>query len=173
MSDDSLPRDSILGILKSAINIEKFGIRYYTALSMAVDSQDAKELMKYLVDAEEKHQRFLENEFNKQKEIGDASLRPLPLDNLDEDGRLAIFSEPLDDVDPTQVGVEEALNYGINVEEKSIKFYNSALDIINDIELKKTLQDLIKFEHEHLDLLRQNLDEFRASGNWRGYIATQ
>ena len=140
---------------------------------MAVDNLDAKELLKYLINAEEKHQYFLENEFNKQKDIGDAALRALPLDNLDEDGRLAIFSEPLDEVDPAQVGVEEALNYGINVEEKSIKFYNSALDIINDIELKKTIQDLVKFEHEHLDLLRQNLDEFRSSGNWRGYIATQ
>jgi rubrerythrin len=173
MIDDSLPQDSILGILKSAINIEKFGIRYYTALSLAVDSQDAKELMKYLINAEESHQRFLENVFNKQKDIGDDAKRPLPLDNLDEDGRLAIFSEPLDEVDPAEVGVEEALNYGINVEEKSIKFYNSALKIINDIELKNTLQDLVKFEHEHLDLLKENLDEYRKSGTWRGYIATQ
>jgi len=58
MLDEDIPRDSILGILRSAINIEKFGIKYYNALSTAIDSQDAKELLKFLVDAEKKHQRY-------------------------------------------------------------------------------------------------------------------
>lgn len=167
------PKDSILGILRSAINIEQFGIRYYNALSSAVDNQDAKDLMKYLVDAEESHKRILENLFNSEKELGDAAARPLPLDNLDKDGQLAIFSEPLDDVDPTEVGVEEALQYGINVEAKSINFYKSVMKIIDDVELTDTLQNLVDFEGEHLALLKKNLSEYRSSGNWCGYIAIQ
>lgn len=173
MNDDSEPRDSILGILRSAINIEKFGIRYYSALSSAVESEDGKNLLKFLIDAEEKHQRFLEDLFNKQKEIGDSATRPLPLDNLDEDGRLSIFSEPLDDVDPAEVGVEEALLYGINVEKRSIHFYKTAAKIIDDIDLKKILLDLVDFENEHLDLFKKNLKEYRATGDWCEYVIVE
>jgi len=173
MLDEDIPRDSILGILRSAINIEKFGIKYYNALSTAIDSQDAKELLKFLVDAEKKHQRYLEDEYNKHLEIGDPATRPLPLDNLDDEGRLEIFSEPLDDVDPSEVGIEDAIKYGIHVEEKSIDFYQSALKIIDDIELKEILQKLITFENHHLDMLTENLDEYKSSGNWRGYVATE
>ena len=61
MSGEDIPRDSLLGILRSAISIEKFGIRYYNALSTAVNSQDAKDLLKFLMDAETKHQLHLEN----------------------------------------------------------------------------------------------------------------
>jgi rubrerythrin len=172
MDDKAFPKDSILGILRSAIDIEKFGIRYYSALCGAVENSDGKLLLKYLTDAEEKHRRFLEEEFNKQKDIGDTALRPLPLDDLDEEDRLAIFSEQLDEVDPTQVGTEEALKYGINVEKRSIEFYKNALKIINDIELKDMLEKLIHFENEHLAILQKNLKTFQKAGNWYGYIAT-
>ena len=172
MTEEIESKESILGILRAAISIEKFGIRYYSALSSAVENENGKSLLTYLVDAEEKHQRILEDIYNKQKEIGDSATRPLPLDNLDEDGRLAIFAEPLNEVDPNTVDAAEALSYGIHVEERSKIFYENAAKIVDDIELKEMFSDLVKFEDEHLKLLQKNLDEVNRSGNWRGYVAT-
>ena len=167
------PNDSILGIIKSAIDIEKFGIRYYSALGTAVTSETAKSLFTYLINAEEKHQRILEEVFNKQKESSDDALKSLPLDNLSAEGRLAIFSLDFDEVDPSTVDTKEALNYGIMIEEKSKRFYDYASQLVSDLEVKEILQKLVDFEDEHLKILRNNLEEFKRSGNWWGYVTTE
>jgi rubrerythrin len=167
------PKDSILGILKSAIDIEKFGIRYYSALSTAVTSETAKSLFVYLKDAEEKHQRTLEDMFDTQKGLGDEVLKQLPLDNLSEEGRLEIFSVDLDEVDPSSIDTKDALNYGIMIEEKSKRFYNNAAQVVDNIELKETFQKLVDFEDDHLRVLQKNLEEFERTGNWCGYVATE
>ena len=85
MTNDLEPRDSILGLLKAAIEIEKFGIRYYTALSSAVDNEKGKSFLNYLVTAEEKHQKTLEDIYNRQKEAGEEAIKALPLDNLGDE----------------------------------------------------------------------------------------
>ena len=129
MNDDSEPKDSILGILKAAIDIEKFGIRYYSALGSAIDNENGKALLTYLANAEEKHQLMLEDEYHKQKQIGDEAEQPLPLDNLDEEGRLVIFAEPFEDVDPKDITEIEAINIGLRIEERSMRFYDNVAKI--------------------------------------------
>ena len=160
MNDESEPKDSIRGILRSAINIEKFGIRYYTALSSAVEDKTGKEFIDYLVDAEQKHQRSLEQEYDKQKEFGAETLKPLPMDNLDDDGQQVIFSESLEDYEPGDVGIGEAIKFGIHVEERSIKFYSNAAKLVHDPALKEILSELVKFEQEHLELFKKNFSQF-------------
>jgi rubrerythrin len=168
MNNDSEPKDSILGILRAAIDIENFGIRYYNALSSAVSNTCGKSFLNYLATAEEKHKMMLENLYNKQKELGDEVKRPLPLDNLDEEGKLAVFSEPLDEVDPTDIDAIEAVTYGIHVEEKSKIFYENAAKIVDDFDLKETFNRLVEFENEHLKLLQSNLETLQISGDWSG-----
>jgi rubrerythrin len=173
MDEVTEARDSILGILQSAISIEKFGYRYYMALSGATQNDEGKSLLNYLANAEKEHQRKLENIYNTQKEIGIDAAKPLPLDNLDEDGRLAIFSEHLDELDPAEVGPIKALNFGIHIEIKSIVFYKSAAKVVNNVNVKKTFLDLIEFENEHLEWLQKNLKELESSGNWAGRLDTE
>jgi rubrerythrin len=173
MDEVTEARDSILGILQSAISIEKFGYRYYMALSGATQNEEGKSLLDYLASSEKEHQRKLENMFNIQIGIGEEATKPLPLDNLDEDGRLAIFSEHLDELDPTEVGPIKALNFGIHIEIKSIVFYKSASKVVDNIDVKETFLDLIEFENEHLELLQRNLKELESSGNWAGRSDTE
>ena len=78
---------------------------------------NGKSFLEYLSTAEEKHKMILEDFYNKQKEIGDDAKRPLAFDNLDEEGKLAIFSEPLKDVNPADVDSIEALQYGVHTED--------------------------------------------------------
>jgi rubrerythrin len=168
MTDDDIPKESILGILHAAIDIEIFGIRYYTALRSAIDNAQGKSLLDYLISAEEKHQLLLEDVFNKQKDSGDDATRPLPMDNLDDDAKLAIFSENLTEVDPASVDETEAIIYGIHVEKKSKLFYENAAKIVDDFEVKETFNELVNFEDEHLRILQRNLDELQHSGRWYG-----
>ena len=168
MVNKNEPVDSMLGIIRTAINIEKFGIRYYSALSSAVENDLGKRFLEYLINAEEDHQRTLEQKFDDLKQMGDDALRPLPLDNLDEDGDLAIFAEPLADVDPKDVGPVEAVKYGIHAEERSIKFYRNAAKIVSDTALKEIFDDLVRFEVEHLELLKKNLKQIEEDGSWVG-----
>jgi len=168
MNEESIPNESMLGILRSAIEIEKYGIEYYNALSTAVDDQTGKEFIEYLAEAERKHQRTLEEEYDSRKEAGDDAVQPLPMDNLDEDAKQLIFSVPLEDYDPSTVSATDALKFGIHVEEQSMKFYNNAAKIVTDDQLKTVLKDLVEFEKEHLVLLRQNLNELEINGSWLG-----
>ena len=160
MTNDSEPKDSILGILRSAINIEKFGIRYYQSLMTVVEDVTGKEMLEYLINAERKHQSYLEQEYDTQKELGMDSLQPLPLDNLDDEGRLAIFAEQLEEYQPEDVGIEAAIKFGINVEKRSIDFYSTAALLMHDFELKEKLNELVKFEEEHLQMLEKNFSQF-------------
>ena len=166
--NDNESKESLLGLLRAAIDIEKFGIRYYRGLSGAVSDENGKRLLDYLADAEEDHQRTLEQKFDEMKEIGDETLKPLPLEELDKDGDISIFSEPLDEVDPQDISHIDAMKYGIKVEERSIKFYNGLARAAGDPELKRTLTELVKFEIEHLELLKKNLKQMEADGSWAG-----
>jgi rubrerythrin len=169
MVDNAEPKESILGILRSAINIEKFGIRYYQALSSAIQDENGKALMNYLIDAESDHQRKLEQEYDKHKELGDEALKPLPLDNLADEGDISIFSEPLEDYDPSSVSAKDAIIFGMHVEERSIRFYSMAAKVINAPELLDTLNNLIEFEKGHLELLKKNLNRLETEDTWFGY----
>lgn len=160
MTNDFEAKDSILGILRSAINIEKFGIRYYQSLMTVVEDVTGKEMLEYLINAEAKHQSYLEQEYDKQKAFGMDSLKQLPLDNLDDEGRLAIFAEQLEEYKPEDVGIEAAIKFGINVEKRSIAFYSAAALLMHDLELKEKLNELVKFEEEHLTLLEKNFNNF-------------
>jgi rubrerythrin len=168
MNEDDIPNESILGILRSAIEIEKYGVEYYNTLSTAVDDEIGKEFLKYLAVAEREHQRTLENEYDSKNELGEMSIQPLPMDNLDEDGKQLIFSVPLEDYDPSTVSAIDALKFGIHIEEQSMRFYNNAARMINDDELRNILKELVEFEKEHLVLLKQNLELLESEGNWLG-----
>jgi len=169
MVDNEEPKESILGILRSAINIEKFGIRYYQALSSAVEDDNGKALLNFLIDAESDHQRTLEQEYDKHKELGDEALKPLPLDNLEEEGDITIFSESLEDYDPTSVSAKDAIKFGMHVEERSIRFYSMAAKVINAPELLDILNYLIDYEKDHLELLKKNLNRLETEDTWFGY----
>ena len=160
MTDDSEPKDSILGILRSAISIEKFGIRYYQSLMTVIEDVTGKEMLEFLINAEVKHQSYLEQELDKQKAFGMDAIKPLPLDNLDDEGRLAIFAEQLDEYKPKDVDIEAAIKFGINVEKRSINFYSAAALLMHDFELKEKLNELVEFEKEHLELLEKNFSQF-------------
>jgi rubrerythrin len=171
MNDESIPNESILGILRSAIEIEKYGIEYYNALSTAVDDVIGKEFLKYLAEAERIHQRTLEEQYENRENSDADAIQPLPMDNLDEDGKQLIFSIPLEDYDPSTVSATDALKFGIHVEEQSMKFYNYAAKIVNDDELKNILKDLVEFEKEHMKLLKENLKILESNGDWLGKSA--
>jgi rubrerythrin len=168
MNDESIPNESILGILRSAIEIEKYGIEYYNLLTTLIDDVTGKEFLEYLAEAERIHQRTLEDEYDKHKQTGDDAIRPLPMDNLDDDGKQLIFSVPLEEYDPSTVSAADALKFGIHVEEQSMRFYSYASKIVDEVELKSVLKDLIEFEKEHLVLLKQNLEMLESKGNWMG-----
>lgn len=170
MNNEEESRESILGILRSAINIEKFGINYYSVLSGAVDDETGKELLEFLAEAERKHQRTLEQEYATQKQLGDDALKPLPMDNLDEDGKQMIFSLPLEDYDPSEVSAIDALKFGMRVEESSMRFYSNAAKIVDDDALRNVLNGLVEFEREHLQLLKQNLKQLEQDGSWLGNV---
>lgn len=166
MTGDPEPKESVLGILRSAINIEKFGIRYYRAVSNVLEDRGGKELLNYLAEIESDHQRLLEQEYDKQKELGSEAVKSLPLDNLDDQGNEIIFSEPLEYYEPENVTAVDAVKFGINVEQRSIDFYSSAAKIMNDLLLKETFNKLVDFEKEHLELLNKTLESLEKDGSW-------
>ena len=169
MNEGPEPKDSILGILRSAINIEKYGIRYYRAVGSALEDRGGKELLNYLAEIESEHQRILEQEYDKHKESSVEVAKSLPLDNLDERGNEIIFSEPLEYYEPEDISAIEAVKFGINVEQRSIDFYKAAERIMNELVLKEMFNKLVKFENEHLELLNKTLEQLEKDGSWYSF----
>jgi len=56
-----------------------------------------------------------------------------------------------------------ALTYAINIEEKSYNFYKELEQMTEIPELKKLFKDLSKFEQEHLQLFKSELEFVQAN----------
>lgn len=62
-----------------------------------------------------------------------------------------------------------ALEKGIDVEINSKRMYDEALLKVQDPKLRKTLQELAKWEARHREILEENLRLLRLEGAWYGY----
>lgn len=156
-----------MAVLRTALAIEEFGIKFYSDLSECVGDEKGKALMRSLGNDEREHARIIKKEMDRFSVASEApGAQPLReyLEILPE----KVFVKP----EGTCLTLEDeiaALQKGIEVEVNSIKMYQDALAKPIDLKTKATLEELARWEFRHKEILEENMRNLRLEGTWYGY----
>lgn len=144
-------------ILDLAIQIERQGIAFYRACKEALDSSALKETFSYLIEQEHIHLRL----FSGMKE----NLREIRLPESfagEYDRHLAafvqdeVFSMPEEAAEKARSlqSVQEAVDWALAFEQKSIDFYHLIKNYVRASE-SATIERIIEEEKRHIERLNQ------------------
>ena len=158
--------DKVLGTVKQAIEIEKFGHDFYNSMRTFVKEKDGQVFVSYLAKLEVDHIKWLEEEYERQlgklTELVEAPAVELSLLGKDEiffaDERVSTIFKDFDPV--------KATSFAIDIEKRSVEFYNKNMDISEDDRTKNLFKRLADFEKEHIVILTNNLESLEAEGKW-------
>lgn len=154
---DIVSNKELVKHLTAAIKLEQEGVKKYTEFSKKTKNYYGKLMFERLSIEEEKHALILESWKEK-------------LDSLRIEKEFAqvatLTSIKARDIFPVRkkatTGITKdyitALAYAINIEEKSYTFYKELEQMTDIPELKQLFSDLSKFEHEHLNLFKSELE---------------
>ena len=154
-------------VLKSGVEIEKFGIDFYTHLSKCVRDETGAALLRSLAGDEKYHKEMLEKELSRlAKSYNVDGVEPL-------EEYVGVIPDKVFMPPPngclTLSDTISALEKGIQVEINSIKMYDEAAEKVQEKKVRGTLQALGKWEVKHRELLEENLRLLRSEGVWYGY----
>ncbi len=159
--------DLSVALIKTAIEIEKFGIDFYSSFAGCVAEQIGSALLKGLADDERKHKEILEKELTRLADTCDVGcVQPMQeyLNILPD----KVFHAP-PDACLTLADEIKAMELGIDVEQKSIEMYTDGMARVKDEQTRATLATLEKWEETHRALLEENLRLLKLEGTWYGY----
>jgi rubrerythrin len=164
---DGAQRELSVAVLRTALAIEEFGIKFYSDLSECVTDDVGKALMRSLGKDEEEHARIIRKEMARVTE-GHPVAGPEPMKEYLDILPSKVFVKP----EGSCLTLEEevaALQKGVDVEINSIKMYRDALSRAIDPNTKATLEELARWETRHREILEENMRTLRAEGSWYGY----
>lgn len=157
--------DKVLGIVKEAIKIERFGYEFYLSIREFVPDMAGHRFISYLAKLEVDHIKWLEEEYERQltkleefkEEPGlDLSLVAKEDIFLADDKLPEIFNN----FDP-----QRAISYGIEIEKRSVEFYQKSLEF-GDERTRELFRRLADFERDHIVILNNNLKSLQTTGRW-------
>ncbi|UCE37706.1 MAG: ferritin family protein [Thermoplasmata archaeon] len=160
--------EKVLGTVKEAIEIERFGYDFYNSMRDFVKDGNGQKLVSHLARLEVDHIKWLEEEYHRQLEKLD-ELRDEPEEKISILGKEEIFLEQdkLPDIfrefDPIK-----AIDFAIGIENRSVDFYEKNMDISEDDKTKELFKRLADFERDHIIILEENLKSLQEIGQWRG-----
>lgn len=160
-------KEMSVAVLKTALAIEEFGIKFYTELGECVADERGRALMRSLGNDEKEHARIIMKEMDRLS-AGKYEQGAEPLKQYLEILPSKVFMKP----EGSCLTLEDeiaALQKGIEVEVNSIKMYQDALDRAIDPKTKSTFEELARWEFRHRELLEENMRTLKLGGAWYGY----
>ena len=157
--------DKVLGIVKEAIKIERFGYEFYLSIREYIPDMEGHRFISYLAKLEVDHIKWLEEEYERQltkleefKEEPRVEISLIAKEDifLADDKLPEIFSN----FDP-----QKAISYGIEIEKRSVDFYQKSMEYGDD-GTRELFRKLADFERDHIVILNNNLKSLQATGRW-------
>lgn len=143
---------------KIASKIEQDGIAFYKNLASGVKDEGAREKLTHLLGEEKKHLSFFQERLSKVEEKIE--------DGFEEDDLLkymdyGIFQpyEHMNQMKNIIDDVDKALDIGIIVEDRTVKFYQACKEMISVKEAQQEIQNIINEEEKHKQLLLSMLSK--------------
>lgn len=161
--------DNRIEALRQALKMEEDGKAYYEEALHRVESKLAREVFRYLIKAETKHVKKIEQLYASLEERGkwpDVALTRDRGETVDN-----IFAEAMANLDEKVKGTTtdiEALKMAVEMEDQGIKYYQSKADMADDPFEKKFYHLLVREEGEHFISL---LDTIEFLEDPQGYFS--
>jgi rubrerythrin len=156
-----------VAVLKAAIEIEEFGIKFYSDLSGCVDDDRGSALFRSLAADEVEHRRLLQKELDRLGQECDVSCVK-PMKEYLQIIPKKVFTPPPGACLALKDEIS-ALETGIEVEENSRRMYADSLGKVKDEATRSTLESLVGWEIKHKKILEENLRNLKLEGTWYGY----
>jgi len=141
-----------LDVLKSAINLEEEGIRFYRGKADQIENQYASLFFKRMVGEENDHRETLS------KALESLEKKQPPEIDVDSLPDIDVFPKQGRGEETPGEGYVEALNFALEIEEKSMQLYRKARDNTKYPSLKGLYDYLVDFEKKHFDRIKGELD---------------
>jgi rubrerythrin len=140
-----LSKFKIEEVYQLAVNIEQGGFEFYEKLIQASPNTRVANELRFLRDEEAQHKAFFQGELRK-KGKGDIELGPAVAGVLQEE-----FLKPMDDFYRSGkiTKIDEALRFGMAVEQKTIDFYADLRKQSRDAAFLKDLEAIVEEEKKH------------------------
>jgi rubrerythrin len=142
-----------------AIQIEKNGEKFYREALDKISNPSLRELIVWIADQELEHQEwFSERKAALEDKADDLDLEETGntvLQNILGDQSFSLKEADLSSIN----NVEDLLRLAIEFENDSILFYEMIGSLVEDKETSEKLQEIIKEERHHIELLQDFEDE--------------
>jgi rubrerythrin len=157
--------DKTLKVIREAIEIERYGYEFYDTLRSQVNEPTGQVVLAFLAGLEVEHMVWLEKEYMRLLKSID-NLNESHVDDIQMEAREKIFL--VDKLPEMYRGTDmaTALEFAVQVEMRSVKFYTDAMNAVDDHELKETFRRLADFEMDHVKLLKLNIQNLKDKGIW-------
>lgn len=133
-------------ILEKALELEYEGIEIYQTLLEKVKNENVKKVLSQIAEAERSHIRFLEGKLER---TGGGEVRRKSFAYAGKAGALITLDE----------SDEQGLRYAMDVERKSIDFYESAIEKVDKF-FSDFLKEILDQEKAHLESLQELKKEY-------------
>ncbi len=136
-----------------ACKIEKDGIKFYRKVSSGLENAEAREMLEFLIEEERKHLKFFEDCLLSAREGGEDDSED---DDLISAVDFGIFQpyQNMADLEKAVKDTRKALQLGMVVENKSIKFYEACLKNVSSPDTRREIGNIIEEEKRHAELLK-------------------
>ena len=144
-------------LLEDAIQAEHDAMRFYKKTSELVKNKIARKKLANLSKEEESHERNLTKMYRK---LFEESFTPDDKFNVNPEFNI------IEEKDWNKVKSLDIVRIALQSEIKAVEHYIKMLEKANDEEDKKYINELIKMEKKHADILRREYDILKKQDYW-------
>ncbi len=158
--------EEAIKILKTGIEIEKNGLAHYLDFAFECKDETGKNMFIRLGRDEFTHLEILTKQLAGLQCGSVWSCEEIPVSIIE---KLTPKLRSIEKV-KSEKGADElgALKTALDLEKKSIEFYNDAKKKIKNAEAEKIFDRIIEMEESHYDLLQAEIDNIESTGFWFG-----
>ncbi len=150
--------------MKTAIEMEKSGYRFFTEAAIKVEHPVGKKLFNRLAAEEIHHLRTFERIFSELSKGNDWSQIT---STVIPKKRVPYFDEARKQFEPTNLTVElDYLKQALDLERKAIDFFENAIRSAKSEAAKAVFERILAEEKGHYDLIQSEIDSINNSGFW-------
>jgi len=151
---------SLIDVLAEALKLEQDGHDFYVTMADRVQDEDGKAMFKQLADDEVDHYAYINRQY-KALQAG-KGWAPIPeMDLVASIDAVSLVFPPeqkaLEEL-PAEPTEEDALLFGLGIEDKSVKLYHGSAERAEDPEAKKLFMQLAGAERRHFEILMQRYE---------------
>lgn len=149
-----------LQALKIGRHLENEGIDFFNKLLThgKITDQDVKDSIEFLIQEEKNHLGIIEKKIDESTSLDEDGFEEEDLEDFIDTKVFSHFND-IKNRDEIFHNIQEAIEFGIMVEKKSIMFYKALLEHEENQTGREMIKELILQENEHLAKLKTYLKE--------------